>query len=475
MKGRDKMSNLKWNCSLVDFITVLHYTSNKKVNEHGHAKICGYIRKEEEETLLYKNGGNTFCKIELEEEEKNTTLFAGLVKAIRIDKQGDVRKAEITLTGGTKLLEGVERTRTFQNKAMTYEQILQAIEKNYEYPMHLMKVGKGAAIGDMIVQYKETDWTFLKRLASHFHSGILPYYKDTGIKYSFGLEAGVCVPLLEIRTSSMWYDQEEFYQKTRQQVNILYEDEIYFQVTSKEFFDLGEGVQLDGQSLYVYSVESKFVEGEVLHTYYLKRVGGFQFPKQYNGKIVGASLDAAILSVAGDRVKVCVSVDGMQDSSAAKWFPYSTVYSSPDGTGWYCMPEVKDKVRLYFPNEKEEEGYIISSIHQEVEGGSAASSSRSNPDHKSISTKYNKQIELTPTSIMITNNKGMRVTLDDEEGIQIVSDKDVLIQSDQKLSIKSQQETMSVEALEAIELIQGDSKIELREDVTISGAKFKLE
>ena len=75
----------------------------------------------------------------------------------------------------------------------------------------------------------------------------------------------------------------------------------------------------------------------------------------------------------------------------------------------------------------------------------------------------------------MTNNKGMSVILDDNKGIQIVSDKDVLIQSNQKLSIKSQQEVMSVEALEAIELIQGNTKIELKEDVMISGAKFKLE
>ena len=143
-----------------------------------------------------------------------------------------------------------------------------------------------------------------------FRSCILPHYKDIGIKYSFGLDPGVCIPLSKIRTNSIWYDQEEFYQKTKQQVNILYQDEIYFQVTSTEFFDLGEGVQLDGQSLYVYSVKSEFVEGEVLHTYHLKRVGGFQQPKQYNNKIVGVSLDATILSIAKDKVNI--GVQGVQ-------------------------------------------------------------------------------------------------------------------------------------------------------------------
>lgn len=468
--------SLKWNCSFIKFITVLEYHAHKEVNQHGYAMICGYIPNREEEAFFSNYTGNTFGKIELEEGEQRTTLFAGLIESIQMEQQGEVIKASIRLTGGTRLFEGMERIRTFQNKGMTYEEILGTVEKAYGHSMHLMNVGRGVTIGDMIVQYKETDWTFLKRLASHFHSVIVPYYKDMGIKYSFGALSGACNPLSEIRSRSISYNQGEFYQKIEQQVsNLLYEDEMYYTITSKDCFDLGDGIQLNKKSFYVYSVQSEYIEGEVLHTYQLKRVGGFQVPKQYNHKIVGASLAATILSVTKDKVKVCVDVDGIQDTSTAKWFPYSTVYSSPDGTGWYCMPEVKDKVRLYFPNEKEEEGYIISSIHQEVEGGSAASSSRSNPDYKSISTKYNKQIELTPTSIMITNNKGMCVTLDDEEGIQIMSDKNVFIGSKQTLSIKSQEEKMLVEALESISLLQGNTKIELKEDVTISGAKFKLE
>ena len=93
----------------------------------------------------------------------------------------------------------------------------------------------------------------------------------------------------------------------------------------------------------------------------------------------------SVLSVSRDKVKVHIKADGSQDVGTAKWFPYSTVYSSPVGTGWYCMPEVNDKVRLYFPNEKEEDAYVISSIH--LEGGTATGGGeapRSNPDNKSI-------------------------------------------------------------------------------------------
>lgn len=172
----------------------------------------------------------------------------------------------------------------------------------------------------------------------------------------------------------------------------------------------------------------------------------------------------------------------MQDEGTAKWFPYSTVYSSPDGTGWYCMPEKGDKVRLYFPNEKEEQGYIISSINigntgenTVPEGGAGVTAPRTNPDNKSLSNKYNKQIELTPTMIAITNNKGMSITMDDEKGIEIVSDKKITIRSEEELAVVSLNSNVNVEAAESIELVQRDSKIIMKDDVTIEGAKLNVQ
>ena len=139
------------------------------------------------------------------------------------------------------------------------------------------------------------------------------------------------------------------------------------------------------------------------------------------------------------------------------------------------MPEKDDKIRLYFPDEKEEDGYVVSSMN--TDNGTTAGISdrpRSNPDRKSISNKYQKQIELTPTSIMLTNNKGMRICLDDEKGINITSDKKVTIESMNELSIKSD-ERLDVEALSSIQLIQGSTKLRLEDEITVEGASFKVQ
>lgn len=251
-------------------------------------------------------------------------------------------------------------------------------------------------------------------------------------------------------------------------------DAQFYEVKSREFYDLGDGISLNGQKLYIYAITSFLEKEELVHCYHLKHKNGFKEIHKFNMNIVGASLDAQILSVSKDTVKVLVLVDGKQDKDTAKWFPFSTVYSSPDGTGWYCMPEEGDRVRLYFPNEKEEEGYIISSIHQQV-GTSGSNAPRSNPDNKSISTKYNKQVELTPTTITITNNKGMTIKLDDDEGIQIVSDKKVYIESQDELSIKSSENNMTLEATEGIELKQGSTILTMKDEIKIEGAKFHVQ
>ncbi|MFQ8776464.1 MAG: hypothetical protein ACLR78_01950 [Roseburia sp.] len=58
----------------------------------------------------------------------------------------------------------------------------------------------------------------------------------------------------------------------------------------------------------------------------------------YNWGLTGPSLNASVIAVSNDTVKVAVDVDGGQEESKAKWFPYSTVYSSRMGqAGIVCQ------------------------------------------------------------------------------------------------------------------------------------------
>ena len=146
------------------------------------------------------------------------------------------------------------------------------------------------------------------------------------------------------------------------------------------------------------------------------------------------------------------------------------------------MPEIGDHMRLYFPNEIEKNAYVISAVHEEIPKTTLESYEanqkqppRSNPDNKSIMNKYQKEVELTPTSITLTNHKGMMIRLDDEEGIQIISDKDIKVESTKELSLSSKEESLSIEGKEEIKLVQGSTKMILKDEITVEGAKMKLQ
>lgn len=481
------MRDLHIKLSITDFISIESVEIHKKVNEHGYAKITGVIESSEEKALIEKATSEEYAALLFTDETgSEQNIFAGIIDGVDIQNIGGVKTASVVLKGATRLLDGVRYTCTYQDAGMPYENILDGINSMYRNTIHLMNCGQGTTIGDLIVRYKENDWELIKRLASHFNQPIIPDYAGRGIRYAFGLNTDGKEHTLEESFYKIGNDKEDFYVRKDNFVRgIMAQDFTYYEVKSRNYLELGDKVNLWGKTLYVHEISATMEGGELLHTYRLRPAGGFRVEVVYNMKLIGASLDATILAVQNDTVKVCINADGTQDKNTAKWFPYSTVYSSPDGSGWYCMPEEGDKVRLYFPCEREEEGYIISSINigntKETASGAGASSGadkpapRSNPDNKSISNKYNKQIELTPTTIAITNNKGMSIIMDDENGIDIVSDKKITISSEEELSVVSRNAKVNVEAVESIELIQGDSKIIMKDDVTIEGAKLNVQ
>ena len=69
----------------------------------------------------------------------------------------------------------------------------------------------------------------------------------------------------------------------------------------------------------------------------------------FNQRLTGISIDGQIAAAKRDRVQEDMENDNGGKEGEHYWFPYSTVASSPDGSGWYCMPENGESVRDYYP------------------------------------------------------------------------------------------------------------------------------
>ncbi len=484
--------------SIADFVSIQDVYIRKMANEHGMAKITGIIAEGSEGELFQKAEKGKASLYIKDEKGNKRNIFSGIIDSLEVGNAGGVKTACIALSGNTKLMDCTLHTRTFQNEAMSYSKLLKTVNAGNKNVSYIPNCTVENPIQKLIVQYRETDWEFLKRLASHFNQSVLPDYSGEGIRYAFGLCTDSPKKRLDVYSYSSGNEKEEFFMKKENQVpGIIADDFAFYKVKSREYLELGDRTTFLSQTFFVYESVSVLDGEELMHTYTLRRAGGFKTVYGHNSGIIGASLNATILATKNDTVKVAVAVDGSQKESEAKWFPYSTVYSSPDGTGWYCMPEKGDKVRLYFPNEFEEDGYIISSINLgntgaesaaalgggaegssvSVVGGAAsgaAAAPRSNPDMKTISTKDGKEVTLTPTTIIMTNNKGMMIVLDDEEGVVIVSDKNVVITAEENMTIKCNAE-INIQAKDAIQLIKGNSKLTLKDELEIEGARYKMQ
>ncbi len=462
--------------SIVEFVSIQEIQIHKKINEHGRAEIRGIIHTENEEKLFKRAETGCASLFITDEAGEQRNLFSGIIDTMEVEKLGEVKSARIVLTGATRLMDCIPCTRTFQNEAMPYKNLLGIINSENGQVMFLQNCGQGRTTKKLIVQYRETDWEFASRLASHFNQPLIPNYEAEGIRYSFGL----CEASPEKRIKAISYSvgnaREEYLNKNRNGVpGILPDDFAFYLVKSRDCLELGDKISFLGQVLYIYEVESRLEGEELIHAYILRRAGGFRTAYSYNDRIVGASLDASVTDTRNDTVKISVNVDQGRKGTGAKWFPYSTVYSSPDGTGWYCMPEKDDRVRLYFPSEREEEAYVISAINYGNTGGEGKSNApRSDPDRKSISNRQGKQIELTPTTITMTNNNGMSICLDDDKGIEIKCNKNVEITANGNLTVKSDT-GLDIQAADYIELVQGDSKLTLRDELEIKGTKFNVQ
>lgn len=116
---------------------------------------------------------------------------------------------------------------------------------------------------------------------------------------------------------------------------------------------------------------------------------------------------------------------------AYKRFRFSSLYASDDGSGIHWMPKIEDRVRLYFPDRDEENGYVISFFYEEGN----LPSNRTDPNNTSIKNPQGKEVLFSPTSICATNNDGLLILLQQGRGIDFASNGKIQIRSSASVTI----------------------------------------
>ena len=157
-----------------------------KVEKNNHGICCFSFRLAE----ISQNSDikSLVCESPIRVKHLNNMLFSGVINDIKIEKQGDVACISVRAVTNSIQLDREKRNRSFQDTKMTYYEVVKEVVKDNKNIQLIWYLDKNKKIDRPLIQYKETDWEFIIRIASHFHSFVMVDETQDTIKLYIGIE-----------------------------------------------------------------------------------------------------------------------------------------------------------------------------------------------------------------------------------------------------------------------------------------------
>jgi hypothetical protein len=450
----------------------------RQLNRHTTLYYTGII-PEAQKDLYIQTAASKDCLTVLQKNEagKKEPLFMGLTANIGVRVVRDIYYLEVEGVSYTEKLDIKLKDRSFQDKDMKYSELLKEVISAYPGGDIQDNVSKGTALSQFTLQYNETDWQFLMRLAARFNTVLIPNDLVNKPDLNFGLPEGKDgeavlpgdMPYRIGKNLSGYVELSENYLQS-----ITETDFTYFTVETGQYYPLGSKVKFRDIKLVVAQSTAEIKGGNLLYEYLLCPVSGLKQKPILNRQIVGAALEGKVIDTEKDAVRVHLDIDKNQEKSKAWWFPYSTFYTAEGNSGFYCMPQQGDHVQVYFPTGRAEEGVAINSVRKDKQSHAKTQ----NPDVKYFGTNQGKELMMSGGELSLTakNQKEgkIQIKLNDDEGIEIRSDNEINLTARKDLFFDLEQR-VSIKAKNEVQLICGSSSVDMDGATHLKGVSVTLE
>lgn len=362
--------------SVIPFNMVEKFELNWNINCHALFKINGYISPNAEHHLKTLYGSK--IRVWRVNEDTVQIIFCGYVSKAVIENTGNTKKVSIEAQSGTCILDRKPVSQSFQSTENTYAEIAGESVRRSGGKIICTK-GRDRQIGKPLIQYKETAWEFCKRLASHLGSCIIPDIMTGEPALWFGMRNGNDIPAFTENEYSISVKQSQTDKK-----------EISYEIESRAFYSIGDKTVFCGQKLIISSVQAVFENGELIFCYHLQHKE--ICPVRYQELFTGLGLMGTVLEVRGEQMKVALDIDGRVSTGDYfyNWYPVT-------GNVLYAMPEIGTRVLLYFMNNDERDGFLLSCI--------GYSDAHTNFKERTLSSVQGNNIDLFEWNIDICEKK----------------------------------------------------------------------
>nr|WP_314080752.1 hypothetical protein [uncultured Leptotrichia sp.] len=404
---------------------------DSRIGEHTIGKIK-YMASPNQlslyDALIDKKGDKTIVvtgRSNISDEAGNATdkiFLNGVISKLRIkETKAGALAVELLCSSKSILLDRIPRYRSFQDPTLTYTDIAQEVNKNYNDGETLVNVGEDMKeVPRMTIQYNETDWEYLKRIASYTGQPLMAnsnkvlvgFFKNMpaqtpNLTYSyFGKETEEERTYYRVEGTEVYSVSTPIKLKIRNRVSGEEVENDYYVIESRIYnegntlkceYKLGKrtdyfvdpiphekirGAVIEARTVHIARTdESKSEHGRADgssdnlegRTMGIKPVNIYvaeEQEKNNNRSQEVKASDIAVMTV--DLTEGLRKLGGAVQSEADKYagksyFPYVTPYSQTN-TGFTPAPEANDRVALYFPSENETHALVMGAVNNDGNG-----------------------------------------------------------------------------------------------------------
>lgn len=400
------------------------------INDHASLHLEGELPYEE--SIACQNNcfaGSSFI-IRYRSNQQDHVLFYGLIKKIDFLWDGGVSQIRLEAISASWKLDQRRVNSSFQDKEMTYAALAQHVADRAGAEV-ITLCGGDTTLSGALIQCMETDWEFLKRIASHLNKFLVCDIVTGRPAFWFGMRKGNQVTIATTHSDQIRFDP-------------LLKRTSYI-IHSREAYDLGDRTTWMGKSVIVSQRIVEFQNKGLLFTYCLEEEFHLKQEIQYNEQIIGRGFMGTVKQISNEMLKIQLDMDG-NNASAQFWYPWRP----ETGNIMYAMPEIGSPVLLTIPGHDEREAEVRVCLHRD----GAANNRKKEYQNRCLNIVDDAVLRLYPDKLELSK-KGDKhlLTLDDEDGIRLETSKDFKMEA--KGNIFSRGNVVAVNASEEINGVVG--------------------
>ncbi|WP_431809775.1 GH-E family nuclease [Brevibacillus agri] len=452
----------------LDSLAFVHQTGT-----HATLRLTGIVPEEKEEEIINHAGSHDWIELYRQTGKEKKPIFMGRLQHVEIKVVRAIHYVTIQAVSHTYAMDLSPKTRTFQQVDRLYRDVVDEILSVYPGGDVIDQMFENRQQGKFIMQYEETDWAFVRRIASHVGAVLVPDLSAHKVRFWIGMPEG----RKQIKLEDAPYEVNRAiapYMKKSANGSSSVAEYQYTTYTFEhdELLHIGDEVQRDGRTFVITKVTGTLEQGLLRWTYVCAVPESVKQTKLYNRAIIGAAIDGKIIQVGRNQVKIHLNMDKKQEASKAQWFPYA----AEGNQILYLMPEIGSKVKLYFPSAEEDDGMVMNSVRHAPQGEAAHKQAQKmkDPGVKSFGIPQGKEFTLGDKELIMTAQEGMLyISMNKEAGVSLNSASQVSIRGKGAVSLSGA--AVHLSGAEGLYVKTATDALELVEEANASSEKIQLE